>query len=146
MTTNDSGKSSNGTNGNGTNGNGTKSANGAKSNGSSKLTGKTVLYYIGLLLFVCCILLIIYYFIGTLNRLSFNLDKLNDDFSRSITSKLHLTDDYGLDRNDYINVEYNIRTGDGTADCRIHGRANKDGLKYVRTKGSSDTCQGLKTN
>ena len=151
MANNDSGKSSNGTKSNGSNGsNGTKS-NGTKSNGSngnvsSKLTGKTVLYYIGLLLFVCCILLIIYYFIGTLNRLSFNLSKLNDDFSRSTMSKLHLSDDYGLDRNDYINVEYNIRTADGSADCRIHGRANKDGIKYVRTKGSSDICQDLKIN
>ena len=126
--------------------NGSKT-NGSKTNGSSnKLTGKTVLYYIGLLLFICCILLIIYNFKDTLNLMSFNLDKLNDNFDRDIMTKLHLSDDYGFDRNDYINVEYNIRTSDGSADCRIHGRANKDGLKYVRTRGSSDICQDLKTN
>jgi hypothetical protein len=146
MANNDSGKSTNGAK----SANGTKSASSNDTNSSNgtsnKLTGRNVLYYFGLLLLVCCILLITYYLKSTLNLWSFNLDKLNDDFSRSMTSKLHLTDDYGLDRNDYINVEYDIRTSDGTADCRIHGRANKDGLKYIRTKGSSDICQGLKTN
>ena len=138
-----------------TNGSGSKTnGSGSKTNGSGskteastgKVTGRNILYYFGLFCLMFCILLVIYYFIGTLNRYSFNLDKLNDDFTRGTASKLHLSEDSGFDRNDYIDVEYNIRTADGSADCRIHGRANKDGLKYVRTKGRSDICEDLKKN
>ena len=115
------------------------------SNGApQKIKTNKIKNAIGIFFLVLALLLFLYYVKGLVARFFFSFDKVGSDFDQSTLYKLHLsTDDFGIKRNDYIDFDYVIRTGDASADCGINGRYNVDGLEYVEADGSGDICESL---
>jgi len=109
------------------------------------IKGSQVFTFIGLSFLVLAVLLFLYYMKGLLGRIFFSFDKLGDEFKQSTMYSLNMpgSDDYGLKRKDYIDFDYYIRTSDGSADCEINGKYDKDGLRYVEAYGTGDVCDNL---
>lgn len=109
-----------------------------------KIKTKQIKNGIGIFFLALASLLFLYYVKGLVARFFFSFDKVGSDFDQSTLYKLHLSeDDFGLKRNDYMDFDYVIRTGDASADCSINGRYDVDGLEYVEANGSGDICESL---